>query len=312
MKFVRPLLVLCVLTTHRLGCAQTPPPLGEFPFQPDPGQNAHDRALTATGEIIQVEMAFAAAARLKGVRNAFVAYFEPEGLSFEPEPVRVVDAYPKLPPPPPNAPKTELRWSPDTAGASADGTIGFATGPWVFRRLDAAVPDPGRHGRFFSVLRRQVDGAWKVVLDFGITGGTRTEPVDRSPAVARAFSGNRTPRPAASAAEFAGAAAAFEDAFTRRAWANLGLLVAKEAKLSLPERGEIPCADLSPSDWEAMIPPNLRWELLGRLVAESGDFITTWGKWHAPSEKPETGYYLEVWVRERALDRWQLLYLLRK
>lgn len=65
------------------------------------------------------------------------------------------------------APGYSLEWDPDSATASADGTLGWTTGRYVNRR-----EGPGgrveSEGRYLSLWKRMPDGSWKVDLDTGV------------------------------------------------------------------------------------------------------------------------------------------------
>jgi ketosteroid isomerase-like protein len=60
-----------------------------------------------------------------------------------------------------------LRWQPDRAGVSDDGSLGYTFGTW---RLLARGPQGEQeigHGRYQTTWRRQPDGSWKVEADIG-------------------------------------------------------------------------------------------------------------------------------------------------
>jgi ketosteroid isomerase-like protein len=48
------------------------------------------------------------------------------------------------------------------------GDLGYTTGPWEIRP-SGPKDKPTAYGHFVSVWKRQTDGAWKVVLDLGIS-----------------------------------------------------------------------------------------------------------------------------------------------
>jgi hypothetical protein len=115
------------------------------------------------------EKAFAAATAELGVRNGFLTFFADNAIAIEPVAdgsVRIVSARERLASGPapswplPNA----LTWGPYIGQASADGQIGWLSGPSENRT--AATGTIGR-GLYFSVWRRQADGIWKVWLDQG-------------------------------------------------------------------------------------------------------------------------------------------------
>jgi ketosteroid isomerase-like protein len=60
-----------------------------------------------------------------------------------------------------------LRWDPVTADIAASGELGYTFGRWT---SEGKGPD-GKlreiRGYYFTVWKRQSDGSWKVVVDFG-------------------------------------------------------------------------------------------------------------------------------------------------
>lgn len=63
----------------------------------------------------------------------------------------------------------KLRWAPDKAEASADGSLGFTTGHWRLLAHDSTGEHAAYRGKFLTVWRRQPDGSWKVEADIGNT-----------------------------------------------------------------------------------------------------------------------------------------------
>lgn len=53
------------------------------------------------------------------------------------------------------------------AAISADGSLGWSTGPWTWKR-DSTQKKVDAFGEYMSVWRRQPDGSYKAVLDCGI------------------------------------------------------------------------------------------------------------------------------------------------
>jgi ketosteroid isomerase-like protein len=98
----------------------------------------------------------------KGTNPAFVEYAAPEGLVFTQKPVNVRDFYGKRP-----SNSSLLAWSPNFAGISSTGELGFTTGNWSFHpkgKTDA----PTAFGEFATVWKRQPDGKYRFVVDTGI------------------------------------------------------------------------------------------------------------------------------------------------
>src|SRR5207253_11514121 len=96
-------------------------------------------------------------------RAAFLAHFAADGVL-----VRNgwVNAREHLAPRP--APPIVLDWRPVHAEVAASGELGLSTGPWkVTSKLD---PDaPPAYGQFVSVWKRDAGGAWRVLVDLGIS-----------------------------------------------------------------------------------------------------------------------------------------------
>lgn len=118
--------------------------------------------------LVEAERAFSRMSVERGVRESFLAFFADDGINFQPHPTTTREAYLKRPapaavPPPP----VTLYWEPVFADVSRAGDLGYTTGP--YRLSDrSAERRPARHGYYFSIWKRQADGAWKVILDVGI------------------------------------------------------------------------------------------------------------------------------------------------
>ena len=68
----------------------------------------------------------------------------------------------------------KLRWTPDRAEASSDGTLGYTIGHWTLTVRDSGGTHEAYRGKYLTVWRRQADGSWKAEADVG-----NTEPVGR-------------------------------------------------------------------------------------------------------------------------------------
>lgn len=62
---------------------------------------------------------------------------------------------------------TALKWQPVSGEVAKSGDLGYTWGNWVLTTNDTVY-----HGNYFSVWRRDSEGAWKLVLD----GGNTTPP----------------------------------------------------------------------------------------------------------------------------------------
>src|SRR3954468_23774057 len=134
---------------------------------------AAPRAAADVAPVVEAERAFARTAAAEGIGPAFRRFVAPDGILFAPDPVA---ALPRLGGDPPG----KLRWWPTYAGISISGDLGFSTGPYV---VEGGTP---RHGRFFTIWKKQPDGSWRWFLDHGIrtaeaAGEGPDSPTLRSP-----------------------------------------------------------------------------------------------------------------------------------
>jgi ketosteroid isomerase-like protein len=97
------------------------------------------------------------------VREGFLAWLAPTSVVFRPGPVSGLKTYEKQKP----GWNGLLAWTPMHAAISADGKLGWSTGPWTWSR-DSTQKKPDAHGEYMSVWRMQADGSWKAVLDCGV------------------------------------------------------------------------------------------------------------------------------------------------
>jgi ketosteroid isomerase-like protein len=67
-----------------------------------------------------------------------------------------------------STPGMSVRWQPEMARISDDGTMGYTVGAYqVLRKQDGAESQVGS-GKYVTIWRRQADGAWKAVFDSGV------------------------------------------------------------------------------------------------------------------------------------------------
>ena len=60
-----------------------------------------------------------------------------------------------------------LRWVPDFADVSGDGTIGYTWGRWTMALRGSMGTHQAGQGRYLTVWRKQKDGNWKLEADIG-------------------------------------------------------------------------------------------------------------------------------------------------
>ena len=111
--------------------------------------------------LVQNERNFAKTAAEHGTRAAFLTFLADDSVLFRPTAVNGKQwmeshsARPGL-----------LSWEPMQAEVS--GNLGYTTGPWEYRQDPSAGKADG-YGYFITVWKKQPDGAWKAVIDHGIS-----------------------------------------------------------------------------------------------------------------------------------------------
>ncbi len=116
----------------------------------------------ALDAMVAEEVAFGQRSATEGTRAAFLAYLADDSIVFQPEPAdgKAVQME--------SLDSGSLTWEPAYAEISADGTLGYTTGPWTFEGGER-TGNNRTHGHFVTIWKIQTDGAWKVVLDIGNT-----------------------------------------------------------------------------------------------------------------------------------------------
>jgi ketosteroid isomerase-like protein len=150
--------------------------------EPEP----RERLSGPVAEIVAAERAFAKRCGEVGIRASFLEYFAADGVSFAPDPGNARERLEKRPVPK-TLPPVSLVWGPEQAEAAPAGDLGWSTGPTAF--TDKTGKNPPHYGYYFSVWRKQPDGAWKVVIDVGVDS-----PSERAiPTVAEAVAATAVP-----------------------------------------------------------------------------------------------------------------------
>lgn len=131
--------------------------LGATTVAADAQQRRPRGALSANpSAIVSAELAFARLAREKGQWTAFRETAEKDAVMFVPDAVNAQAWLRKRADPP-----ESVSWRPERVFVSCDGTYALSTGPWSGPNDTA--------GSFYTVWRRQKNGDYKWVLDFGTT-----------------------------------------------------------------------------------------------------------------------------------------------
>jgi ketosteroid isomerase-like protein len=267
-------------------------------------------------KMIDTERAFAARALVVGWKQAFLDYFSDDAIGFDDDQVGLAkDQISKNPDPPKNL---QLIWEPRYGDIASNGELGYLTGP-VRNILPSRNNGQPRHSNYASVWKRQADGTYRVVMDFGVpTPG----PVSYAPDFTRAPHANRfigdydehTPPLGAADSVLNSALRSGPTRAYRGRMADGGRLL---------RPGQLPVVgEQSINTWAAGQRTYAAADTRFTESARSGDLGYSWGMYAirpvpaargtgAPaagrgrSTTPEHGFYVRVWVRERN-GQWKL------
>jgi ketosteroid isomerase-like protein len=269
------------------------------------GAQANDLLPDPLKQMIETERAFAARALTVGWKNAFLEYFSDAAVGFAgAEAGGARDQIRKSPDPPQDM---QLLWEPRLGDVSANGEMGYLTGP---SRTIVPSRNNGRpsHAVYASIWKRQRDGGFKVVMDVGVpvpsaavfpAGFTR-------PAYKTRFTGDydeNTP-PLGAADGVLNSALRVSQARALRSGA--GGALAEGARLHRPNILPL-VGERDISRWAATQPAYALADTRSSEAARSGDLGYTWGT-YAIGRRPagrEEGFYVRVWARGRD-GQWKL------
>ena len=113
--------------------------------------------------LVQNELAFAQAAVDRGTRAAFLEVLADSSVVMQPvaTPGRASIENSR-------APGAKLLWRPDLASISAGGDFGWASGPFNYFGYSTGA-HPEDTGHYVTVWRLEAGGAWRVLLDGGVS-----------------------------------------------------------------------------------------------------------------------------------------------
>lgn len=151
-------------------------------------------------ELAGAERAFCAQAAALGIADAFLANMAPDcflpdslSLSRAEYAAKVAAARAKLGAAYKAGPNPDVRltWAPIKVDVSDDGTLGYTWGRYDYSAKGKDGKTATTTGLYFTVWKRQADGAWKVVYDGG------PQPPDDAGALARFLARPDLPGPGA-------------------------------------------------------------------------------------------------------------------
>jgi ketosteroid isomerase-like protein len=247
--------------------------------------------------VIAAERAFAADAPSMGITGSFTKWSLPDAVMIAGGGVQTVrQAYPPEVPRPAGEPL--LEWWPNFAGVARSGEMGFTTG---------GVALGGRRtGHYFTIWKRQPDGAWKWVYDGGSGASAADVPGPGSEPVVLpvASVGSASPEVAMEEVEAAEAVLALAAAADQKA-AHLEVMAAD---------GRLYVAPLPPATTPQAFASALdHWPATfafgpteGGGASEAGDLAWTFGTaaW-TQAGADRRGHYVRLW--QKRPDGWRLV-----
>jgi ketosteroid isomerase-like protein len=261
----------------------------------------------AIQRMVASERAFAAATAEIGTRDGFLTFFAPDAIELvlagesgaDASTTSATDSL-RARPLATLPLSARLMWEPITGHVSADGTLGWLTGPYV--TLEERTTTILGQGAYFSIWKRQADGTWRVWFDHGVSFPTPWRPE-------RDF--RAAPDPDAGAVGTAGEAlAAVEDEVAGGAgpWADRlasGVRLHRDGRM--PFEGRDAVLSWSDETWE-----QIRYTVARIETAESGDLAFVFGGYDGrTSTGPERGLWVRAWKRD-VTDRWRVVFELSR
>lgn len=74
-----------------------------------------------------------------------------------------------------------VRWKPELARISGDGTLGFTTGSYKATLAENGAAKVVGTGKYITIWARQADGSWNVVFDSGVRDAAPAPAETRKP-----------------------------------------------------------------------------------------------------------------------------------
>jgi ketosteroid isomerase-like protein len=256
-------------------------------------------------KMVETERAFAAHALNVGWKQAFLEYFADDAIGFDNNEAGLAKEQIRKSPDP--ARDLQLIWEPRFGDISSSGEIGYLIGPVQSIRGRDAQGKGGtvRHSNYASIWKRQRDGSYRVILDFGTPtpGPVRYAPgFTRAPHASR-FRGDYddTTPPLGAADSVMNSAMRTSPARAYRGH------VAEAARLLRPNQMPV-VGERAIGAAAAAQQPFAAADTRFTETARSGDLGYTIGTYEIRRRgrgQAEHGFYVRVWVRERN-GQWKL------
>ncbi len=266
--------------------------------------------------LVEAERSFARTAGEKGMKDAFIAFADDDGIIFRRAPINAKESWRAKNP----APTGLLSWQPIYADVSRAGDLGYTIGPYEFR-VHPTDKKPADQGQFMTIWRRQPDGSWKFALDLGISHAappvspfTRAPVVVQSPATSKIFKGSEKSDPdiTVSNASLFDAEMKLAQAYSKMSTAQAFLSNADDdVRLNRPNNFPFVGKNAARVFLESH-PAMISWHTTKAEAAFSGDLGYAYGTYESRAKstdvKPfEQGNYLRVWKREQPGGKWRVV-----
>ena len=250
------------------------------------------------------ERAFSRTSVEKGVRASFVEFFAQDAINFTPHPSNAQDFFRNRPAPTAPQPFT-LKWEPVFADISQAGDLGYTTGPVT--NTDNENKRPVRYSYYFSIWRKQADGNWKVLIDYGISTPSPTDPARANvfvPATPGTWRSKQAVDVSKERRQLLEIERTLSDATQKgEVSKEFAAYLADETRLHRDEYAPMVTAKdiqnfIVQQQWT-----KLSYEPIDAGVSQSGDLGYTYGKYELTKKnetKSETGYIVRVWKKNSA------------
>jgi ketosteroid isomerase-like protein len=263
----------------------------------------------ALKSMVDAERRFAKASVDANMRDAFLAFFAPDGVEFGPGPVNVKETFSKQPVSPKPPPVT-LDWEPVFANVSQAGDLGFTTGPYIL--TDNVKKAPAQQGYFFSIWKKQTNGEWKVVLDHGIEAPVGA-PILHPSSVKSGTQSNYHPRGKIDLESERQSLLDAERQFSILSESNStaeGYARFLDSEARMNRDGTQPyVGSAAIKSHVSLVKTQTKWVPMKADVASSGDLGYDYGSYesHEPgaTTSSEHGYFARVWKRDNKGD-WKI------
>jgi ketosteroid isomerase-like protein len=278
---------------------------GTVPPKPEPIPPALE-------SMVEAERAFAARALVVGWKDAFLEFFSDLAIGYDGESIGPAKEQIRANPDPPK--DHQLLWEPRYGDVARSGELGFLTGP-SRNILPSRNKGQPRHGVYASVWKRERDGTFRVVMDFGVnTPRAATFPAGftRAPSANR-FTGELSDRTPPLATADSVLNSDLRSSQVRAFTGRLAPGVRFHRQQTMPLVGEAAVL--------RFLATQPRYDQVDSRFAESaqaGDLGYTFGGWSRRLPTPrgragadarqrfETGIYMRVWVRDRT-GQWKVV-----